>query len=93
MKIAVIAGLALLSLSLSAQAQTPNPQGCRGVYLLGEKVPPGCQAARKGGAPEYWRWGDGYGATQAAPPSDNFRSSQSPPFRSGAYNSFYGFGR
>jgi hypothetical protein len=93
-KIAVIVGLAVLCLSLPAQAQMQNPQpACRGVYLLGEKVPPACQSARKNGAPEYWRWGDGYGSTQATPPLDDRRPSEYGLRHFGGYNSLYGFGR
>lgn len=94
-KIAVIVGMAALSLALPCQAQTPGPQGaCRGVYALGEKVPPACQSARRGGAPDYSRWGDGYGSAQPTPYSDDVRPPVTRPHHfMGGYNTFYGFGR
>jgi len=92
-KIAVIAALALLSLPV--QAQTSNPQAaCRSVYLLGEQVPPGCQAAaRNGGGPDYRRWGEGSGATVAKPAPDDRRPSEYGLYHFGGHNALYGFGR
>jgi len=98
-KIIVMIGLAAASLlavlSLPVQAQTANPQtACRGVYLLGEKAPAGCQSARKGGPPEYRRWGgDGHGTTSATPPPDNRRPSDYGLYHFGGHNALYGFGR
>jgi len=91
-KIAAIVALTLLSLPV--QAQTSNPQtACRSVYLLGEKVPPGCQAARKGGLPEYQRWEEGSGATGTARPADTRRPSDYGLYHFGGHNALYGFGR
>ena len=91
-KIAAIVALTLLSLPV--QAQTSNPQSaCRSMYLLGEKVPPGCQAARKGGLPEYQRWEEGSGATGTARPADTRRPSDYGLYHFGGHNALYGFGR
>ncbi len=74
MRIAAIVVLTLLSLPV--QAQTSSPQSvCRGVYLLGEKVPAGCQVVRRGGSPEYQQWGDGHGTNSVTPPPDYRRPS------------------
>jgi len=96
-KITAIVGLAVASLlavpSLPVQAQTSNPQSaCRGTYLLGEKVPPGCQAARRGGPSEYQRWGDGQGSTATRPP-DNRRPADYGLYHFGGHNALYGLGR
>jgi len=91
-KIAAIVALTLLSLPV--QAQTSNPQSaCRGVYLLGEKVPPGCQAARQGGLPEYQRWDEGAGTTSATAPPDDRRPADYGLYHFGGHNALYGFGR
>jgi hypothetical protein len=97
-KITAIVGLAAASLlavlSLPVQAQTANSQtACRGVYLLGEKVPAGCQAARRGGPPEYRRWEDGQGSTSATRPPDNRRPSDYGLYHFGGHNALYGLGR
>ncbi len=98
MKITAIVGLAVASLltvlAMPAQAQTSNPQAaCRGVYLLGERVPPGCPAARRAGPPEYQRWGDGQGSTLATPPSDYRRPADYGLYHFGGHNALYGLGR
>jgi len=97
-KITAIVGLAVASLltvlAMPAQAQTANPQAaCRGVYLLGERVPPGCPAARRAGPPEYQRWGDGHGSTLATPPSDYRRPADYGLYHFGGHNALYGLGR
>ena len=92
MRIAAIVMLVLVSLPV--QAQTSNPQtACRSVYLLGEKVPPGCQAGRKGGLPEYQRWEEGPGAIGTARPADTRRPSDYGLYHFGGHNALYGFGR
>ena len=98
MKIAAIVGLAAASLlavsALPVQAQTANPQtACRSMYLLGETVPPGCQAARRGGPPEYQRWGDGHGSTSRTPPPDNRRPADYGLYHFAGHNALYGLGR
>jgi hypothetical protein len=86
-RIAAIVVLTLLSLPV--QAQTSNPQtACRGVYLLGEKVPPECQAARQGGLPVYRRWNEGSGTTSANP--DNRRPADYGLYHFGGHNALYG---
>jgi hypothetical protein len=91
-KIAAIAALVLLSLPV--QAQTSNPQtACRSMYLLGEKVPPGCHAGRNGGGPDYRRWGEGSGATVAIPARNDRRPSEYGLYHFGGHNALYGFGR
>jgi hypothetical protein len=91
-RIAAIVALALLTLPV--QAQTSNPQSaCRDVYLLGEKVPLGCQAARESGLPVYRQWGEGSGATMTAPPPDFLRPSDYGLRYLGGHNAIYGFGR
>jgi len=97
-KFTVIVGLAAVSLlavlSLPVQAQTSNPQAaCRDVYLLGERVPPGCPAARRSGPPEYQRWGDGHGTNSATPPPDNRRPADYGLYHFGGHNALYGLGR
>jgi len=90
----IAAIVALLLLSLPVQAQTSNPQSaCRDVYLLGEKVPLGCQGAREGGLPVYRQWGEGFGATMTAPPPDYRRPADYGLRYIGGYNALYGFGR
>ena len=95
MKIAVIVTLTLLPLlSLPAQAQTANSQtACRDLYLLGEKVPPGCPAARRSGPADYRRWGEGSGTTAATPRSDYRRPADYGLDHFGGHNALYGFGR
>ena len=91
-KIAAIVALTLLSLPV--QAQNSNPQtACRGVYLLGERVPPGCEAARRGRVPEYQRWGEGSGTNSATPNPDTRRPSDYGLYHFGGHNALYGFGR
>jgi hypothetical protein len=91
-RIAVI--IALVLLSLPVQAQTSNRQGgCRSVYLLGEKVPPGCAAAHNSGLPEYRRWEEGSGTTSTAPSPGTRRPSDYGPYHFGGHNALYGFGR
>jgi hypothetical protein len=90
-KIAAIAVLALLSLPV--QAQTSNPQTACSVYLLGEKAPPGCQAGRSAGRPDYRRWGEGSGATVTIAPRDYRRPSEYGLYHLGGHNALYGFGR
>jgi hypothetical protein len=90
----VAAIVALVLLSLPVQAQTSNPQSaCRDVYLLGEKVPLGCQAAREGGLPVYRQWGEGSGATAATQPLDYRRPADYGLYHFGGHNALYGFGR
>ena len=92
MRIAAIVMLVLVSLPV--QAQTSNPQNaCRSVYLLGEKVPPGCQAARQGGVPEYQRWEQGSGTSGTTRQPDNRRPADYGLYHFGGHNALYGFGR
>lgn len=98
MKTTAIVGLALASLlavlSLPVQAQTAGRQtACRSVYLLGERVPPGCPAPRRGGLPEYRQWDEGNGTTSATPPPDNLRPSDYGLYHFGGHNALYGLGR
>jgi hypothetical protein len=91
-------GLAVASLlavlSPPVQAQTPySHTACRSVYLLGERVPPGCPTPRKGGLPEYRRWEEGHGTTSATPPLDNLRPSDYGLYHFGGHNALYGLGR
>ena len=84
--------VALILLALPVQAQTSNRQdGCRRIYLLGERVPPGCAAARNGGLPEYRRWEEGSGTTSTAPP-DARRPANYGLYHFGGHNALYGFG-
>jgi hypothetical protein len=97
-KITVIVGLAAASLlavlSLPVEAQTAGRQtACRSVYLLGERVPPGCPAGRRGATPEYQRWNDGHGSTSAAPTLDTRRPSDYGLYHFGGHNALYGLGR
>jgi hypothetical protein len=96
-KITVIVGLAVASLvvlSMPVEAQTSNPQTtCRSVYLLGERVPPGCPVARRAGTPEYQRWGTGSGATMRTPSPDTRRPSDYGLYHFGGHNALYGLGR
>ena len=98
MKTTAIVGLAAASLlavlSLPVQAQTSGRQtACRSVYLLGERVPPGCPASRRSGVPEYQRWGPGQGTTSATPAPDNLRPSDYGLYHFGGHNALYGLGR
>ncbi len=98
MKITVIVGLAAVSLlavlSLPVQAQTAGRQtACRSVYLLGERVPPGCPTPHRGGVPEYQRWGTGSGATTATPSPDTRRPADYGLYHFGGHNALYGLGR
>jgi hypothetical protein len=87
----IAAVIALVLLSLPVQAQTSTQQyGCRSVYLLGERVPPGCQAARRSGVPEYQRWEEGTG-TSTRP--DTRRPADYGLYHFGGHNALYGFGR
>jgi hypothetical protein len=97
-KTTAIVGLAAASLlavlSLPGQAQTAGRQtACRSVYLLGERVPPGCPTPRRGGVPEYQRWDQGQGTTSAAPAPDNRRPADYGLYHFGGHNALYGLGR
>ena len=97
-KITAIVGLAVAVLPavlpVAVEAQTANPQTpCRGVYLLGETVPPGCQASRRAGPQDYRQWGDGSGTTSATPPADDRRPSDYGLYHFGGHNALYGLGR
>src|SRR6266568_5029003 len=96
-KIPLIVGLAAASLlavfALPVQAQTSTPQtACRSVYLLGERVPPGCPAARRSGPPEYQRWGDGHGTNSATQLPDSRRPADYGLYHFGGHNALYGLG-
>ena len=98
MKTTAFIGLAVASLlavlALPVQAQTAGRQtACRSVYLLGERVPPGCPAPRRGGLPEYQRWDQGQGTTSAAPTLDTRRPADYGLYHFGGHNALYGLGR
>lgn len=98
MKTTAIVGLAAASLlavlALPVQAQTAGRQtACRSVYLLGERVPPGCPAPRRGGVPEYQRWDEGHGTTSATSPPDTRRPADYGLYHFGGHNALYGLGR
>ena len=95
-KTIAIVGLAAVSLlamlPLPVQAQTAGRQtACRSVYLLGERVPPGCPTPRQGGLPEYQRWNEGQSTTTPAP--DDLRPSDYGLYHFGGHNALYGLGR
>ena len=88
-------GLVLLIAPAYGQQRAAAPQPCRGVYLLGEAVPPACRHQARGSAaavPQYRRWGDGYGATAPGAPDGRLPAEYGPRYF-GGYNSLYGFGR
>jgi hypothetical protein len=94
-KTTAVIGLAAVSLlavlALPVQAQTAGRQtACRSVYLLGERVPPGCPTPHRGGLPEYQWWNEGQSTT---PAPDDLRPSDYGLYHFGGHNALYGLGR
>lgn len=87
--ISLAAGMATVLIAGAAGAQAP----CRGVYMLGESVPPHCRASPQPGIPSYRQWSDrggspAFGGGAGAPQAPLFdRRFQ------GGYGSAYGLGR